>query len=88
MATQRTGWAPVGDPVQRLLDAIEECEAQWGSDPAYKDVAFKLDQVEQELDSIVASPGHRAALRGLAPVHSGQEPSSREESPSGGKSEY
>jgi hypothetical protein len=79
VATQRTGWAPVGDPVQRLLDAIEECEAQWGSDPAYKDVAFKLDQVEWELDAIVASPGHRAALRALAPNNSGQEATERSE---------
>ena len=73
------GWRPVGDPVKRLTDAIEECEAAWGNDPAYKEVIFKLDQVEQELDTIVASPGRRAALRALNPVPSGQEPTDRSE---------
>jgi hypothetical protein len=88
MATQRTGWAPVGDPVQRLLDAIDECEAQWGEDPAYKDVTFKLEQVEQELDTIVSSPGHRASLRALAPSNSGQEPTERSEPPSKAEKGY
>jgi hypothetical protein len=73
------GWKPIGDPVKRLLDAIEECEAAWGNDSAYREVIFKLDQVEQELDTIVASPGRRAALRAMAPVPSGQEPTDRSE---------
>lgn len=76
------GWKPVGDPVQRLLDAIEECERQWGNDPAYKDVRFNLEKVEQELDSLTGSPGHRAALRAQGPSMSGQAPSHREERPS------
>ena len=66
-------WRPIGDPCQRLLDAIEECECMWGNDPAYKDVLFKLDQVEQSLDLLTASPGHRAALRAARPAMSGQE---------------
>ena len=76
------GWKPIGDPVRRLCDAIEECEATWGDDPAYKDVCFKLDQVEQELDLLTASPGRRAVLRAAMPAMSGQEPSHREEAPS------
>jgi hypothetical protein len=88
VATQRTGWQPIGDPVRRLLDAIDECEAQWGNDPAYRDVAFKLERVEQELDALVASPGHRAALRALAPSNSGQEPSERSEPASGAEKGY
>jgi hypothetical protein len=75
------GWRAVGDPVQRLCDAIEECKAQWGSDPAYKDVCFKLNQVEQELDVICASPGHRAALRAAGPNMAGQAPTERAEAP-------
>jgi hypothetical protein len=73
------GWKPIGDPVQRLLDAIEECESAWGNDGAYKDVIFKLDQVEQELDTITASPGRRAALRAAMPNAAGQEPEDRSE---------
>ena len=57
-----------------LLCAIEECEAQWHGDPAYKEVLYKLAQVEQELDLITASPGHRAALRAHSPKMSGQIP--------------
>ncbi len=74
-------WRPIGDPCQRLLDAIEECECMWGDDPAYKDVIFKLDQVEQTLDLLTASPGRRAVLRAALPVMSGQEPTHREEAP-------
>lgn len=59
----------MGDPCQRLCDAIEECELEWANDPAYKDVLFKLDKVKQELDVLRASPGHRAALR-AAPANS------------------
>lgn len=76
------GWHPIGDPVKRLTDAIEECKVAWGTDPAYKEAGYKLEQVAQELDSIVASPGHRAALRAQGPVSSGQEPSNRSEPPS------
>lgn len=76
------GWRPIGDPVTRLKDAISECKVAWGTDPAYKDVAYKLEQAEQELDSITASPGHRAALRAQGPVSSGQEPTNRSEAPS------
>jgi hypothetical protein len=73
------GWHPIGDPAQRLCDAIEECEALWGDDRAYKDVLFKLDQVEQELDTLQASPGRRAAMRAQGPVMSGQTPEERGE---------
>ncbi len=66
------GWKPIGDPVKRLCDAIEECECLWGDDPAYRDVLFKLDQVEQELDLLTASPGRRAVLRAVLPNMSGQ----------------
>ncbi len=51
----------------------------WGDDRAYKDVVFKLDQVEQELDTLNASPGRRAALRAASPNMSGQEPRERSE---------
>lgn len=73
------GWRPVGDPCRRLLDAIEECEALWGDDRAYREICFKLDQVEQELDYLSASPGHRASLRAALPNASGQSPERREE---------
>lgn len=76
------GWRPVGDPVQRLQDAIEECEAVWGDDPAYKQIVFWLDKVEQELDVVTASPGRRAALRAAKPNMAGQEPTDRSEPPS------
>lgn len=73
------GWRPVGDPVKRLSDAIEEVEQLWGDDPAYKQTIFYLDKVEQELDTITASPGRRAALRALPPNMAGQEPTDRSE---------
>lgn len=76
------GWRPVGDPCQRLCDAIEECEAVWGNDPAYKDVLFKLGQVEQELDTLQASPGRRAALRAVPANMAGQDREERGEPPS------
>jgi hypothetical protein len=72
-----------GDPCARnLLAAIEVCEKNWTGDRAYKDILFKLDQVEEELDLLTASAGHRAALRASGPVMSGQVPERREESPS------
>jgi hypothetical protein len=65
-----------GDPCARnLLSAIEVCERQWAGDRAYRDVLFKLDQVEQELDLLTASAGHRAAMRAHEANPSGQEPS-------------
>lgn len=71
---------PAGSgPVKDLLAAIEACEQAWGEDPAYKKVRFWLDKVEQELDVICASPGHRAALRSLPPNSAGQEPEERTE---------
>ena len=76
------GWQPVGDPVQRLCDAIDECEALWGNDSAYRDILFNLDKVEQELDLVVASPGRRAALRAAKPNIGGQDPVDRSEPPS------
>lgn len=83
------GWRPVGDPCQRLLDCIEECEAVWDNDPAFKQVLFNLDKVEQELDLLTASPGRRAVLRAAMPAMSGQEPTHREEPPMGvQRSEY
>lgn len=82
------GWRPVGDPVTRLRDAIDECEAAWGNDPAYKDTIFLLDKVEQELDLLVASPGRRAALRAAQPNASGQEPTDRAERPSEAEKGY
>jgi hypothetical protein len=62
-----------GDPCARALIAqIEVCENAWQGDRAYNDVLFKLDQVEQALDLLTASPGHRAAMRAPEPVMSGQ----------------
>lgn len=67
------------DPTAELLAAIERCEADWGDDPAYKDVCFHLDRAEQELDLVRSSPDHRAALRGAEPNHAGQLPRVRSE---------
>ena len=67
------GWHPIGDPVVRLEDAIKECLLVWGDDPAYADAAYKLRQVERELDVLQASPGHRAARRAAYAKPSGQE---------------
>ncbi len=64
---------------ERLLGAIEDCESEWKGDRAYRDVLHKLDQVEQELDVLQASPGHREAMRVRGPVMSGQIPEDREE---------
>lgn len=60
-------------PTNALLFAIEECLEEWGDDPAYKNTAQKLKEVERELDVLVASPGQRAARRALPPNSSGQE---------------
>jgi hypothetical protein len=69
-----------GDPCARnLISAIEVCEDAWKGDRAYKDVLYKLDQVEQELDALTASPGHRAAMRSLGPNAAGQVPEERSE---------
>lgn len=68
------GWHPVGDPTQRLIDAINECLMRWGDDPAYADTAAKLRSAERELDVIVASPGARDARRSAEAKPSGQEP--------------
>ncbi len=68
------------DPCQELCRAIEEFEECYAHDPAFKDVCFKLDQVEQELDVLTASPGRRAAQRAAMPNHAGQEPTERSES--------
>ena len=65
-----------------LLAAIEMCEREWEGDRAYRDVLFKLDQVEQELEALCASPGHRAARAALPPNAAGQVPEERSESPS------
>lgn len=65
-----------------LLAAIEMCEKEWGGDRAYRDVLYKLDQVEAELEALCASPGHRAAMRALPPNAAGQEPQERAEAPS------
>ena len=62
------------DCIEELCNAICECKEAWGSDPAYKDVLFRLERIEQELDTITASPGHRAALRSQGPNQSGQVP--------------
>ncbi len=68
------GWRPIGNPVTRLMQAIDECMVDWGDDPAYKDAAFKLRQVERELDVMVESPGAREARRSAYAKPSGQEP--------------
>lgn len=60
------------DCVYELCKAIDECKHDWGDDPAFHDVAHKLEEVERALDVICASPGHRAALRSAGPVSSGQ----------------
>ncbi len=72
-----------GDPCARaLLACIEQCERQWEGDRAYRDVLFKLDQVEQELENLTASEGHKAAMRASGPNPAGQVPEERGESPS------
>lgn len=72
-----------GDPCARnLIACIEVCEKHWAGDRAYRDVLFKLDQVEQELEALTASPGHKAAMQAHGPLPSGQEPEERRESPS------
>ncbi|HXJ92620.1 MAG TPA: hypothetical protein VMT20_07025 [Terriglobia bacterium] len=65
-----------------LLAAIENCERAWTGDRAYRDILFKLDQVEQELSILTASAGHRAALRAQGPNMAGQIPEERSEAPS------
>ena len=62
------------DCVEELCNAICECREAWGTDPAYKDVLYRLERIEQDLDTITASPGHRAALRAQGPKQSGQIP--------------
>lgn len=67
------GWKPQHDPVARLCEDIHICEEAWGDDPAFAECAFKLRQVERELDVICASPGRREALRMSGP-QAGQVP--------------
>lgn len=67
---------------RNLLAAIEMCEKEWAGDRAYRDVLYKLDQVESELEVLVSSPGHRAARGALPPNAAGQVPEERSESPS------
>jgi hypothetical protein len=70
-----------GDPSARvLLAAIENCERAWAGDRAYRDILFKLGQVEQELE--VLSPGQLAARRAQGPNAAGQIPEERSEAPS------
>lgn len=65
-----------GDPCARsLLAAIAVCKHSWEGDRAYRDVLQKLDEVEQALDLVTASPGHRAAMRAPEASPAGQEPS-------------
>jgi hypothetical protein len=72
-----------GPPCARmLLAAIESCEHEWAGDRAYRDVLFKLDQVEQEIETLCASPGQLEARRAQGPNHAGQVPEERAESPS------
>ncbi len=72
-----------GDPCARaLLACIEQCERQWEGDRAFRDVLFKLDQVEQELEILCASEGHKAAMRASGPNPAGQIPEERSEGPS------
>lgn len=61
--------------VSSLCEAIEVCLHAWGDDPAYRNAAQKLREVQRELEVLCASPGRRAAMRSLPPMHSGQEPS-------------
>jgi hypothetical protein len=70
------------NPCEELCKAIEEMEECYQGDPAYKEILFKLDQVEQDLETIMASPGRRAALRALPANAAGQEPRERSEPPS------
>jgi len=70
-----------GDPcVRRLLAAIEDCQQTWEGDRAYRDILFKLGQVEQELE--VLTPGQLAARRAQGPNAAGQIPEERSEAPS------
>ena len=64
-----------GDACARnLLSAIEMCEESWAGDRAFRDVLFKLDEVEEQVELMCASPGHKAALSARPPAMSGQEP--------------
>lgn len=67
-----TGESP-SDCCVQLCEAIEDFCEEYGDDPAYRTACFKLKEVAQELDVIVASPGHRAALRAPQPLPSGQQ---------------
>ena len=71
-----------GQCAKVLLTAIENCETAWANDRAFRDVLFKLDQVEQELEVLCASPGHREAMRSSGPLPSGQVPKERSENES------
>ncbi len=61
------------DATYNLCCDIQECLTEWGNDPAYKNAAQKLKEVERELDVLTASAGQRAAMRSMAPAQSGQE---------------
>ena len=71
-----------GQCAKVLLAAIENCENAWAGDRAFRDVLFKLDQVEQELETLCASPGQREARRAAGPLPSGQIPKERSENES------
>lgn len=82
------GWHSPRDPVQELRTAIDECELVWGDDPAYRQIRYDLDKVEQQLDLVTASPGRRATLRAAQPNPAGQEPQDRSEPPSEAEKGY
>jgi hypothetical protein len=60
------GWHPIGDPTQRLKDAVGECAALFGTDAAFADALAKLNSGAAELDTLTASPGRRAAAQATA----------------------
>ena len=72
-----------GDPCARVLcAAIDNCEKAWAGDRAYRDILYRLDEIQQELQVLCASPGYRAARAALPPNPAGQVPKERSEAPS------
>lgn len=76
------GLTPAGDPFPAFCRAFENCVQAWGTDPAYRDARFQIEQAIRELSLLEASPGQRAAREALSPVNTGQEPTPARQAPS------
>jgi hypothetical protein len=66
------GMTAYRSPFQKLCDAYDACVRAWGSDPAYKDYAFQIDQAMRGIGLLEASPGTRAAMQSRPPTPTGQ----------------